>query len=301
MITKAQNVLMAAAGFLLIGGAHGQTEKQDQAAEPATRQVQAEDVLAARIIIDDLAEQMRISQAKLDPEALERKRKIGRTETLLKAADSSLQALAARTQRLVERHDERREQLTNLMGLRKTRGMDVARVQELIRQSEQEVTACKERLDRVARYRAQLQTQLEDLKAEHLTWLLEAASQTKGETKDAITPLEQLIGAEPIALQELIKMRPEYEGGWAVLLPRERLLDVLEQTIHHGSGWEPCCLIEDRRFGQWIAAARDFAYAQRQPPERIAGFQAEAWLVRAGEGTDLQLVFRNLLLREPAP
>ncbi|HPM84072.1 MAG TPA: hypothetical protein PLF81_25380 [Candidatus Anammoximicrobium sp.] len=107
--------------------------------------------------------------------------------------------------------------------------------------------------------------------------------------------------AEPIALQELIAMRPEYEGGWAVLLPRERLLDLLEQTINHGSGWEPCCLVEDRRFGQWIAAARDFACAQRQSPDRIAGFQADAWLVRAGHGTDLQLVFRNLVLREAAP
>jgi len=189
-------MLMAAAGLIPIAGARGQTEKEDQAAEPATRQVQAEDVLAARIIIDDLAEQMRISQAKLDPEALERKRKIGHTETLLKAADNSLQALAARTQRLVERHDERREQLTNLMGLRKTRGMDVARVQELIRQSEQEVAACKARLDRVARYRSQLQAQLEDLKAEHLTHLLEAASQTEPEAQDEITPLEQLIGNE---------------------------------------------------------------------------------------------------------
>lgn len=189
-------MLTAAAGLVLIAGAYGQTEKEDQAAEPATRQIQAADVLEARLIVDDLGEQMRIAQAKLDPEALDRKRKMGRTQTLLNAADGALQALAARTQRLVERHDERREQLTNLMGLRKTRGMDVARVQELIRQSEQEVTACKERLDRVARFRTQLQSQLEDCKAEHVTWLLEAASQTTAATEDELLPLEQLIGEQ---------------------------------------------------------------------------------------------------------
>lgn len=107
--------------------------------------------------------------------------------------------------------------------------------------------------------------------------------------------------SEPMALPELIQRRPEYEGCWAILLPRERLAELLEQTINHGYGWEPCCLVEDRRFSQWIDAARNFADSQRQTPDRIAGFQADALLVRAGNGADLQLVFRNLLLRETTP
>lgn len=193
-LTRPITVLVAA-GLMFSVAAYGQNE-DNGVAEPATGQVPAADVLEARIILDDLGEQMRIAEAKLTPEALDRKRKIGRTQTLLKAAEQSLQAQAARTQRLVERHDERREQLMNLQGLRKARGLESDRLQELVRQSEGEVAATKARLDRLARYRAQLQTQLEVLKAEHITALLEAASQPKQDGEDEITPLEQLIDAE---------------------------------------------------------------------------------------------------------
>lgn len=107
--------------------------------------------------------------------------------------------------------------------------------------------------------------------------------------------------SSPVALDQLIASRPEYHGCWAIALPRERLFDLLEQTLNHGSGWVPGYLVEDRRFTEWMDAAWRFAQAQRQPPERVAGFQAEAFVVRAGEAFDLQLVFRNLLLKESAP
>jgi len=136
---------------------------------------------------------------------------------------------------------------------------------------------------------------------QRISGVLPVVVRQRRDFKEVALVLENGRVAEPVALPELIRQRPEYEGCWAILLPRERLADVLEQTINHGSGWEPCCLVEDRRFSQWISAARDFASARRQPPERIAGFQADAYLVRAPNGADLRLVFRNLVLREATP
>lgn len=161
-----------------------------------TREVSREEVHQASLILADVSDQMRIAQAKLDKTALERNRQMGRLNAYEEAAADEIQLQAAETQRRVERHQQIGEQLSDLAQLRKSRGIDDSRLKDLIARSEADVDAAKERLDRISRLRADWQQKLVQLKAEHVTHLLEASMRPAASEEDSVSILERLMNAE---------------------------------------------------------------------------------------------------------
>lgn len=161
-----------------------------------TREVSREEVHQASLILADVSDQMRIAQAKLDKTALERNRQMGRLKAYEEAAADEIQLQADETQRRVERHQQIGEQLSDLAQLRKSRGIDDSRLKDLIARSEADVDAAKERLDRISRLRADWQQKLVQLKAEHVTHLLEASMRPAVPEEGPVSTLERLMNAE---------------------------------------------------------------------------------------------------------
>lgn len=171
-------------------------------AASSPREASPDGVRQASLILGDLAEQMRIAGAKLQKSALARKKQIGRLEAYQAAADEQAQVLAGETQRLLERHQQVAEQLENLGQLKKSRGVDDARLKALITESQAAVNASQARLERVARHRSQLQTKIDALKLEHLTELLEAGIRRPAQAMTLPSAVERLLELETQSLNK---------------------------------------------------------------------------------------------------
>ncbi len=139
-----------------------------------TKEINRDDVEQASLVIDDLTEQLRIAQAKLQPDSLKRKQTIGRLQAFKTAADNEIRTLAMQTEREVERNKQIGEQLAGIAKIRKSQGVDNGRLEKLIAQSQSAVDRSKEQLERVSRQRTRIEQKIQVLRAEHITGLLEA-------------------------------------------------------------------------------------------------------------------------------
>jgi len=165
----------------------------DRASTPA---ITREEVQQASLILIDVADQMRIAQAKLEKQSIERNKQMGRLKAWEAVAAEVVEEQAAKTQHRVERHQQITEQLGNLAKHGQSRGVDDARLKTLLARSQADVDTAKERLEKVSRLRVNLQEKLVELKAEHLTHLLEASVKSTPPDEDPLSSIERLMDAE---------------------------------------------------------------------------------------------------------
>ena len=110
--------------IVLLAVAPGIAQQLPQQADTpsSTRQVPLEEAQQASLVLGDLAEQMRIAQAKLAKPALERKKQIGRLQAYEAAAEEQIKKLAGEVELALSRHQQISEQLTSLAHVRKSQG-----------------------------------------------------------------------------------------------------------------------------------------------------------------------------------
>lgn len=159
--------------------------------------VAAHELNDARILFARLEEQVRIASAKLTPQALERKKTVGRYRSLLSATDARIAVVTAE----IQMRDERQRQLReNHLG--KTRdASQAARFDKLLQRADEPSKHLRAELELLTRQRGQLQEKLESLEDEHIRCLLEAAVQVDAVEPSAPHPLDE-------ALQEVLGGSP---------------------------------------------------------------------------------------------
>lgn len=166
--------------------------EQDAATAPSLppRQLKMSELQEARLIFSELDEQVRIAAAKLDRDALRRKRELGRAKALLEAVDQQKTMVAADLQRRRERHLQLCDELQTFAG------NNNAERERLIERSQSGVQAAEQRLESLSRYGARLNERLSGLRQEHLHKLLEATVVKETPETDGASALEALLESE---------------------------------------------------------------------------------------------------------
>lgn len=191
-----------AAGLLWFGPvsvgqtASGEDSRQDRAPAIELESVSrdgppsAAELNEARMLFDELDEQVRISSAKLEDDALARKRAIGRKRTLLAEADLQIQSLAAQIQRMQERREQLdRDRPAGSAG----RLAAVLLPYEPVTRLQQRIQTDETRLETLTRHRTRLKQRLDRLYDQHVKSLLEAGLGPQLEAGPTAGALEQLL------------------------------------------------------------------------------------------------------------
>ncbi|MEZ5940648.1 MAG: hypothetical protein R3C18_04600 [Planctomycetaceae bacterium] len=154
---------------------------EDPAPEPPSRA----DIQQARLAFTQFANRIHIAEATLDEEALERKRKMGRLQALIRATDEQSEIQAAEVQQLEEHFRQVNDQLASLADLQGTRGQTQAsaRLSQLRTDMEAEIAVAQNELEALTRQKNQALERLEELRTEHLTSLIEASMRSPGNSR----------------------------------------------------------------------------------------------------------------------
>ena len=157
--------------LILVSSAQG----QEPVATSSGSGVSTDELRYAQLMMGELDEQLQIANAKMDSEAIDRKRAIGRRKALSKVADEQQRLLAAQTQQAAERHQRLSDQLRSLAEVEKSQGVATDEYNELIAASQEKLDRLRARLDKVTRQKAMLDANVGQLKRNHVRSLLKSA------------------------------------------------------------------------------------------------------------------------------
>lgn len=166
-------------------------------AAPEPRTPTRAEIQQARLAFTQFSDKIRIAEATLDNAALDRKRKMGRLQALIRATEDQLGVEAARVQQLQERFNQVNDQLASLSEVQVTRGQSQAseRLKKLRQEMEVGITVAQNKLEALTSQKSTLMDRIEDLRTDHITSLIEASVRRQ----------EELNVPKPTATERLLK------------------------------------------------------------------------------------------------